>query len=60
MQTSLLADVVLASADCFGYNCLLTAVGTGSAVAVLVLDELDLALGCSEEGNELNQMNQKL
>ncbi len=56
---SSLAAVVLACADC-GYHCLLTAVRTGSAVDVLVPDELDLALGCSEEGNDLNQKNQKL
>jgi hypothetical protein len=57
---SSLAAAVLACADCFGYHCLLTAVGTGSTVDVLVLDKLDLALRRSKEGNELNQKNQKL
>ncbi len=51
---SSLVVVALACAGCFDCYCLLTAAETVSAVAVLVLDELDPTRGCSEEDNDLN------
>ena len=57
---SSLVVIALACAGCFDCYCQQSAAETGSAVDVLVRDELDLDPGCYGEDSDLNPKNQKL